>query len=139
MSDFQSTLAGMEPEEALAACEVQREEWRRQIAILGIERDNLPRHDKQGAHEKMAEIHRITSKVKSLRPIIQNYRADADRQLNHSLWTLAVRELFGDDAPRRCYDWMKAERKRRRIIEGEVQQASRPEEGGAPYGQGGGR
>jgi hypothetical protein len=111
---FFATLQGLEPDEALEACLVQRERWQVEIVAKTAERSNLPRCDKHGAQRLLVEINAATAKLKRLRPMIASIRADFERQDTHSLWVLAVRELFGPDAPRACFDYMKAERKRRR-------------------------
>ena len=81
------------------------------IRTLTQERNALPRNDKAGAHKMLVEINSLQAEVKRLKPAL--YRAEMHEQQRerHGMWVRAVSSLFGEDAPRKCFDWMKQQRK----------------------------
>jgi septal ring factor EnvC (AmiA/AmiB activator) len=82
------------------------------IDTLTQERNSLPRSDKRRAGELLILISQHQAEVRKIRPQLVHLRHEADRKSRHKLWFRAVSEIFGDDAPARCMQWMREERKR---------------------------
>ena len=84
------------------------------IKTLTEQRDNLPRSDKQGAHNMMAEINRMSTERRKLKPSIARMREVEEKRENHSLWVSCIKELYGEEDLALCFEWMKQEKKRRK-------------------------
>ena len=87
------------------------------IEALARERNALPRSDKRRAGELLILINQHQAEVRKLRPQLLHLRHEADRKSRHTLWFRAVSELFGEDAPGKCIQWMKEERRRLKEVQ----------------------
>lgn len=76
------------------------------------ERNALPRSDKRRAGELLILINQHQAEARKIRPQLVHLRHEAERKSRHTLWFRAVSELFGKDAPERCIQWMREERRR---------------------------
>lgn len=85
---------------------------RERIDTLTAQRNALPRSDKAGAHELMTQILRFQSEYRRLKPTLARLQEREAARESHSMWVRAVIALYGDDAATRCFEWMKAERRR---------------------------
>jgi hypothetical protein len=110
---FFASLVGCAPETALRLCEAQMDAWRRESGDVLRRRDALPRNDKKGAGDLLAEAQRIQSKMRRLRPALIAYKSEAARLEQHHLWHDAVKAVAGLDAHAACIAWMKAEKRKR--------------------------
>lgn len=82
------------------------------INTLTQERNALPRSDKRRAGELLILINQYQAEVRKIRPQLVHLRHEAERKSRHTLWFRAVSELFGEDAPEKCIQWMREERRR---------------------------
>jgi hypothetical protein len=111
--DFFPSIARLGPDEALSQCTEMLEKADAKVASLRDERAATPRGDKQTANDLLTEINRTECFRKRLRQVIHHYRGIADRKETQYLWASAIREVCGPGMLQQCYDWMRAEKKRR--------------------------
>jgi hypothetical protein len=116
MSGFFDSLSGLDAQTALDRCEDYADTLREEIQALTEKLALTPRGDKQGAHALKHQIASLQATRKRLKPIISGYRSALEKRESHGLWASAVREFWGQDALRDVYDWMSAERKRRKAL-----------------------
>ena len=116
MSNFFESLNGLDAETAIERCTEYADELRDQIVELTEKLAQTPRGDKQGAHLIKHQIASLQATKKRIRPVIAAYRETLEKRESHGLWASAVREFWGQDALRDVYDWMSAERKRRKAL-----------------------
>ncbi len=111
---FMSSLVGLEPTEALAQCEHRTDSLHYELQQLQASLAQTPRGDKIGAHVIKQSMLRVQSRIRSLKPVTANYRAEVERRESHYLWRAGVRAVCGEAAEAQVVQWMKAEKKRRR-------------------------
>ena len=114
---FFSTLVGLDASEALERCKTRADELRSEVKQLQEQLGQTARADKQGAHAIRQGILHTQSKLQRLKPVISGYRETLERRLTHSLWVEGVRAVCGHDALHEVYDWMAAEKRRRKTKE----------------------
>jgi len=112
--DFFHYLQSLPIEEALLAAESQMAGWKLRIAELEQQIANLPRKEKLATRELRTHVIHIQSLVRRLKPSLAHYRAEADRRERHGMWESAVIAVAGHDGLRKCIQWMKDEKKRRK-------------------------
>lgn len=86
------------------------ERARARVASLSNERANLPRNDKENAHRLLTEIQRAQAEVRALAPRVKALRLVEKSREDHGMWARAVAALYGPDAPKQCFAWMRAQR-----------------------------
>jgi hypothetical protein len=115
---FFASLVALDAEDASLACKSEVARLDAEIKTLTVARLQTPRGDKKGANDLLIQIQQATAERRRVVEVSKVYRVKAEAQQSHGLWVMAVRQLAGQEVLTQCYEWMKAEKRRRATVEG---------------------
>jgi DNA gyrase/topoisomerase IV subunit A len=111
VGQFLGALAGMSPDDALAAIVVEMAWTRKEHDDIHKEMGDLPRSQKALARELAIRAQRCISYRKGLDRSRRHYQDLIERRDRHSLWKEAVTEVCGAEALQAVFAYMSTKRK----------------------------